>query len=532
MNSRILQFIKVMNKLLFILFCLPIIVSGQCVPKDGCKNGHGTYTWEDGSIYVGEWKDSQLNGQGTYTGKDGSVKIGVWKDGRLIDSRQLEYHIKKSVEHKINAWQQKGEFEKTTDYLIRVNDKNRTIKIKEFQQKSLNDLKRGFISSINFSDIELGDYDADNETFLLSESKLGNIVISVPIISAKLFKENFSSFEFLNPECIIIDNEFILSYVELTFEHREYIYSVSNVKDYTITDVDYEFASFEIDNITSAKKSYQSNITTNKITVGTSSVNINIPTNEKVKYRYALVIGNEDYTSFQRTLSAEQNVDYAVSDATVFKDYCLSTLGVKEENMEFITDAGAVDMNKKIKKVSKIIKALGRKAELIVYYAGHGIPHEITKTPYLIPVDVSASELSYAIKLDDLYKDLGSTGAKSITIFLDACFTGGGRSSGLLASNRGPKVKPKEGSLTGNLIVFSASSGNQAALANDNEGHGMFTFYLLKKFQESNGKVSMGDLADYLYQKVSIQSLKINEKEQNPSINASKAFNDWKSWKF
>ena len=51
-----------------------------------------------------------------------------------------------------------------------------------------------------------------------------------------------------------------------------------------------------------------------------------------------------------------------------------------------------------------IIKKLGSTAELIVYYAGHGYPDETTKVPYLIPVDVPASDLSYAIKLDDFYK--------------------------------------------------------------------------------------------------------------------------------
>jgi len=43
-----------------------------------------------------------------------------------------------------------------------------------------------------------------------------------------------------------------------------------------------------------------------------------IPVNSKVDNRYALIIGNEDYKSYQTTLSSEQNVDYAVNDATVF----------------------------------------------------------------------------------------------------------------------------------------------------------------------------------------------------------------------
>jgi len=263
-----------------------------------------------------------------------------------------------------------------------------------------------------------------------------------------------------------------------------------------------------------------------------SFVDINIPSNKKVKDRYALVIGNEDYSSSQRTLSSEQNVDFAVNDATIFKQYCLKTLGVKENNMFFITNATAGKMNQEINRVIEIISALGNNAELIFYYAGHGYPDELTKAPYLIPVDISGSDLSYAIKLNDLYQKLANTNAKQVTMFLDACFTGGGRESGLVAS-RGVKVKPKEGSLSGNLVVFSASSGEQSALSYSSQNHGVFTYHLLKNLKDSNGSIKYGELFDNLEQSVNITSLKENSKKQTPKVNtSSKVINDWRNWKF
>ena len=189
-------------------------------------------------------------------------------------------------------------------------------------------------------------------------------------------------------------------------------------------------------------------------------------------------------------------------------------------------------MNQKIDLISKLVKKTGEDSELIVYYAGHGYPDELTKVPYLIPVDVSASNLSSAIKLDDFYKKLGESKASKIIVFLDACFTGGGRSSGLVAS-RGIIVKPKEGSLNGNIVVFSASSEDQSSLPYAAEGHGMFTYYLLKKLQETKGEISMGELADYLEDKVAIQSLRVNESKQKPKTHVSENVkNDWKDWKF
>tara|TARA_B110001450_G_C17654084_1_gene494470 strand:+ start:49 stop:1833 length:1785 start_codon:yes stop_codon:yes gene_type:complete len=443
----------------------------------------------------------------------------------------IKDRVKKIVEQSINKWQKKGEFETTNDYLLRVND-NRSFKIKKFQEIAIEKLKNEYLTSLNFKSLKLGDYDADNETFLLKGSSFDNLVISVPIEEAKFFKEDFSDYNFINPNCVIIDDKFVLSYVDIINSPFEYNYSLSSSHDYAITDIKYEFSPIEIDDIKSSNTTTSSNIRTNKINIGTSSVNINIPNNKKVKNRYALVIGNEDYTSFQRTLSSEQNVDYALNDATIFKEYCLKTFGVKEDNMFFLTDATAGTMHQEIDLITKIINKVGLKAELIVYYAGHGYPDELTKVPYLIPVDVSASNLSTAIKLDDLYQKLASTNASKITIFLDACFTGGGRNSGLVAS-RGVKVKPKEGLLDGNIVVFSASSAEESSLPYHDEAHGLFTYFLLKKFQESEGNITLGALSEYLDENVSIKSLRVNQKEQNPTVNTSeRVANDWRNWKF
>ena len=216
----------------------------------------------------------------------------------------------------------------------------------------------------------------------------------------------------------------------------------------------------------------------------------------------------------------------------MFKKYCKNTLGVKEENMFFLTNATSGQMSQEIERVSKIVSKIGEDAELIVYYAGHGYPNERTKVPYLIPVDISASNLDRAIKLDDFYSSLSSTNASKITVFLDACFTGGGRSVGLYAS-RGIKVRPKTGVLKGNLVVFSASSSDQSSLPYHQEKHGMFTYHLLKKLQETKGDINLGELSKYLEDEVSIQSLKVNKADQEPTVNISnQVTNLWKNWRF
>ena len=268
-----------------------------------------------------------------------------------------------------------------------------------------------------------------------------------------------------------------------------------------------------------------------EIVVGslTSGVDKNIPfNNNKNPGRLALIIGNENYTG---SLNAEINVDYARNDAEIFRKYAINCLGVEERNVYFFTDATAGLMRTKIELVAKLLSKMGGDAELIFYYAGHGFPDESTRAPYLIPVDVNATNLDAAIKLPEIYKQFSQSGAKRITVFLDACFSGGGRNQGLLAA-RGVKIKPKTGTLAGNMVVFAASSGEQSALPYDNEKHGMFTYFLLKKLQDTKGNITYDELSKYLESKVSVESLRINGKEQDPEVNVSLDVEDvWKLWK-
>ncbi len=269
-----------------------------------------------------------------------------------------------------------------------------------------------------------------------------------------------------------------------------------------------------------------------KIASLTSDVDKNIPVNKtKQPYRYALIIGNEDYAKYQKGLNTETNVAYARNDATVFKDYAIKTLGIDEMNAHLLLDATTGEISQKIDLISKLASKSGEQAELIFYYAGHGLPDEETKTPYLIPVDVTGTNLASAIKLEDVYKKLGESGAGRVTIFLDACFSGGGRDAGLIAA-RGVKVKAKENLIMGNVVVFTASSGEQSAMPYDKEQHGLFTYFLLKKLKESKGDITYNTLADYLSSNVSIESLRVNQKEQDPKVNVSSDIeNVWKNWK-
>lgn len=441
---------------------------------------------------------------------------------------EFRFEIKSYVEQKINIWQKKGKFEKTATYKKRVNEEARNLEIKELTQLYIDSLGADKIDFKNANN----EYDADNEVFKITFNNLNSIYLPVPIKEARTFDSNFKAIKYEEPHFTYFDKKFEILHLEVINpqNNKRYIYDGKDLIAFSSNTLSFNFDNFDI---TINSKASQNNVTesTNVINVGKSDVDENIPVNQKThSNKYALIIGNEDYTQYQSGLNTESNVQFARADAKTFSKYCINTLGVPKENIVLLTDAISSQMRREIEKLTKLAKYSDGKAELIFYYAGHGFPNEQTKQSYLIPVDISGADVTSGIELSKLYSQLSKYPSKRVTVFLDACFSGGGRNQGLLAA-RGVKIRPKENQITGNLIVFSASTGEQSSLPYKQKQHGMFTYFLLKKLQESKGNVLYGDLSTYIKNQVQLNSIKINNKDQNPKILISPTIeNNWKNW--
>ena len=264
-----------------------------------------------------------------------------------------------------------------------------------------------------------------------------------------------------------------------------------------------------------------------------SDVDVDIPMNKEINSnRFALVIGNEDYSSKQKSLSNEVDVAFARSDAEIFKNYLVSFLGFQDDQVTLLKDATSGELIREIERLVLLGK-LDSRSELVFYYAGHGLPDDETKAPYLIPVDVSTINVKQSgVSLNELYTKLASTNASKITVFIDACFSGGGRNEGLLAA-RGVKIKPKEEASLGNMVIFASSTGEERSLPYEDKQHGFFTYFLLKKLQETEGSVNYGDLEEYIRIEVSKKSLIKKSLQQTPNVNISPIVADnWRSWSF
>ena len=118
---------------------------------------------------------------------------------------------------------------------------------------------------------------------------------------------------------------------------------------------------------------------------------------------------------------------------------------------------------------------------------------------------------------------MGNLQAHSVTVFLDACFSGAKRDGGMVAEARGVAIRPRATAPTGKMVVFSAVSDDETALPYDEKGHGMFTYFLLKKLQETKGNVTLKDLGDYIRKRVASESVLINNKSQTPTVKPSES---------
>lgn len=262
-----------------------------------------------------------------------------------------------------------------------------------------------------------------------------------------------------------------------------------------------------------------------KIASISSDVDKNIPINSvNNDNTFVVAIANESYNK-------EARVPFAANDGKIFSEYCHKTLGIPQNNIHLIINATLNDMRHEIGWLKEVIEAYQGEAKILFYYAGHGIPDEQQLDAYLLPVDGYGTDIRTGYALKDLYSALGELPSKSITVFLDACFSGTKREGDMLASARGVAIKVNPSTPIGNMVVFSASQGDETAYPNKEEGHGLFTYYLLKKLQETKGEVSLGDLSDYVIEQVRKQSIVINGKSQTPAITPANGLGtSWRVW--
>ncbi len=249
-----------------------------------------------------------------------------------------------------------------------------------------------------------------------------------------------------------------------------------------------------------------------------SDIDNNIPEiKRKQENTFAVIVANQNYENFV--------CPFAINDGKTFKEYCLKTLGIPATNVMYYEDATLNNIHNAMGRIKDLADVYEGDAKIIFYYAGQGVTGE-DKQSYLLPSDGVINLISSTgYSLQSLYGELGNLNVKSAVCLLDAGFNNENRKGENVGKNRGVAIKNKEEILKGRVVSITAASSGETALEYKDKSHGLFTYFLCKKLQETKGEISLEDLGTYIKTNVSKTSISINNKKQTPNNKASELVN-------
>ena len=460
-------------------------------------------------------------------------EVPFYSEVKNLDKTQLEAMTLTSnfyefaspkVKQTVESWQKRKPYETMAQWEARVNETNR----KKMIDEAIAEAHAEFLKHYSPASIKgtLEDYNTEYGFFPVYLGALGNVYAYVPQNEAESFAQKWSDVKLI-PHYGVMDNE--ISILSCDFCLNDKIYKAPNA----YAEDSFDDIIMSVTPLASIKEYEQlAELAKNNKTIEGQKVyepdivDFDIPmSQENNTNTFAVIIGNENYQRVSK-------VDFALNDSRVFAKYCNRTLGIPEQNIRVYNDATFGDIAAAMNDITEICRAYRGSAKVIFYYAGHGVPDESSRNAYLLPVDASGSQLETCYALNKIYEQLGALPAESVVALIDACFSGSLRGEGMLASARGIRLKPRENKISGNMVVISAASGDQTALPYPEKNHGLFTYFLLSKLRDSNGDMTLGDMADYLSEEVAKQAIVVNKKPQTPDVKSSPSLGeDWKSIK-
>ena len=236
------------------------------------------------------------------------------------------------------------------------------------------------------------------------------------------------------------------------------------------------------------------------------------------KNAIAIVIGIEDYDYFVKA-------PYAGNDAGLMSKYFRQVFGI-ERVFTYTNDevTGFFFENMFNPEYGELQKAIiDGETDVFIFYSGHGLPSKNGETVYLLPSDGRLEALDkQGFELNTLYANLDALNARSVTVFIDACFSGASRASEIyniqnLVAMKGVSIKPKLKQPwldNPNFVVFTSSAFEETSLGFDPSETGLFTYFVcagLLGEADSDGdrKVTTGELKNYVIDHVTETSVKI-----------------------
>jgi len=239
----------------------------------------------------------------------------------------------------------------------------------------------------------------------------------------------------------------------------------------------------------------------------------------------AVVVGTKNYRD-----QDVPDVDYALRDARVMKKYLTRTLGFREENVIFEKDASGSTLKRLFGTSSDSEGQVHDwvrpdESDVFVYYSGHGAPDPETGEAYLVASDTDPNYLTLnGYPLNQLYENLATLPAESVTVVLEACFSGVSE-EGAVVQDVSSTVLSVENPVMAmeNGLAFTAGAADQVGSWHNEKRHGLFTYYFLKGLkgaanQNDDQAVTAREMKAYLTDKVPYRAQRMHSRTQTPQV--------------
>ena len=201
--------------------------------------------------------------------------------------------------------------------------------------------------------------------------------------------------------------------------------------------------------------------------------------------KVALIIGIENY-------SEAPIANYANLDAQYFYDYARKAFGVKKQNINLLINEDATFV-----KTSKALslwlrtKVKADQSDLIIFFAGHGLASSDGKDLYLLPQDGDPNLLDItALSRTKLFQIIIDLKPKSVTMFLDTCYSGVSRDEQMLLASARPIriVADEQDGIPDNFTIFSATELDQISSGLKEAKHGIFFLLFNERLRREGGQ--------------------------------------------
>ena len=164
------------------------------------------------------------------------------------------------------------------------------------------------------------------------------------------------------------------------------------------------------------------------------------------------------------------------------------------------------------------------KSDVYIFFAGHGLASDNGEKMYLLPYDGTPQLLEdTAILRDRLFNDISKSNPRSVTIFLDTCYSGTTRTPEILVASRPIAIIAKQQPIPKDFTIFTAAASDQTAKPLEEVKHGLFSYFLMKGMEGDadanyDNKITTWELHNFIRKNVLQQS----SGAQTPELQGSK----------